>query len=96
MRRVLALLATAVVLVGTATPTQAQGPHHKELRYARQVFAATNGNRTAHGVPALKLGKCLNQAAVRQAKLMAQQERIFHQDLGRVLRDCKLNTASDE
>ena len=96
MRRVLVLLVTAAVLVGTAaTPGQAQGQTHKELRYARQVFAATNGNRAAHGVAALKLNDCLKHAAIRQAKAMARQEQIFHQDLGRVMTDCKLNTAGE-
>jgi uncharacterized protein YkwD len=95
MRRLLTLLATTAVLVGTAAPTQAQRPSHQELRYARQVFAATNANRAAHGVSALKLNDCLRHAAVRQAKLMAQEEQIFHQDLGRVLKDCKLNTAGE-
>jgi uncharacterized protein YkwD len=95
-RRLVALLATAVVLVGTAAaPAQAQGQTRRELRYERQVFAATNGNRADNGVSALRLNDCLNHAAVRQAKAMAQREQIFHQDLGRVLRKCKLNTAGE-
>jgi uncharacterized protein YkwD len=96
VRRLVALLATAVVLVGTAAaPAQAQGQTRRELRYERQVFAATNGNRSANGVSALRLNDCLNHAAVRQATAMAQREQIFHQDLGRVLRKCKLNTAGE-
>jgi uncharacterized protein YkwD len=96
VRRLAALLAASVVLVGAAaTPVQAQGQTHREVRYARQAFAATNGNRAAHGLSALKLNDCLKHAAVRQAKAMAQREEMFHQDLGGLMRKCKLDTAGE-
>jgi uncharacterized protein YkwD len=96
LRRVVTLFAAAAVLAGTAvTPAHAQGQTHRELRYARQVFAATNGNRAAHGVSALTLNDCLKHAAVRQAKAMAQREQIFHEDLGRVLKNCRMDKAGE-
>ena len=94
MRRVLALLATAAVLVGTGAPADAQG-RSAEAKYAQQAFRATNANRTDHGVKALKAGDCLQHAAVRQAKAMARQERIFHQDLRKLLTGCELRTAGE-
>ena len=95
MRRIVALLASLTMLVATgaaSAPAQAQTPAGK---YAQQAFAATNANRTHNGVKALKASDCLKRAAVRQAKAMAQQEQIFHQDLGPLMRQCKLNTAGE-
>jgi uncharacterized protein YkwD len=96
-------LLVAVLLalaLGTAPAAARSDLHGKsqskaEKKYAAQAFTATNANRTASGLRALKPQDCLQHAAVRQAKLMAQQEQIFHQDLGRVLRDCGLNTAGE-
>ncbi len=95
MRRLVALLATLTMLVATgaaSAPAQAKSPAGK---YARQAFAATNANRAHNGVRELKPSDCLKRAAVRQAKAMAQQEQMFHQDLGAVMRECKLNTAGE-
>ncbi|HEX5088863.1 MAG TPA: CAP domain-containing protein [Nocardioides sp.] len=97
MRRTLALLASAAVLVATGSlPAGAQQARQTPAgKYAQQAFAATNANRTHNGLKALKANDCVKHAAVRQAKLMAQREQMFHQDLGRVMRDCKLNTAGE-
>jgi uncharacterized protein YkwD len=95
MRRLVALLASLTMLVVTGAaspPVQAQSPAGK---YAQQAFAATNANRAHNGLKALKASDCLKRAAVRQAKAMAQQEQMYHQDLGVVMRECKLNTAGE-
>jgi len=93
MRRILALLVTALLLVAGA-PADAKG-RTAEQKYAAQAFAATNANRAHAGLKALRPNDCLQHAAARQAKRMAQREQMFHQDLGRVLSDCKLNTAGE-
>src|SRR5690349_16873010 len=93
MRRLVVLLLTAVVLVGTGAP-----PAHAQTkagRYAKQAFVATNANRVAHDLKALRANRCLKHAAVRQARLMAQREQMFHQDIGKVLRDCGLSTVGE-
>lgn len=95
MRRLVALLVALTMLVATGAataPAQAQSPAGT---YAQQAFAATNANRTHEGLRELKASDCLKRAAVRQAKAMAQQERIFHQDLGDVMRQCKLSSAAE-
>jgi len=95
MRRVLVLLASLAVLVGTTgAPADAKATR-AEQKYAHQAFTATNANRNHNGLRALAPDDCLKHAAVRQAKLMAQQEQMFHQDLNRVMRDCGLNTAGE-
>jgi uncharacterized protein YkwD len=98
MRRLVVLLATAatmVALVGGAAASSTAKGKTAEQKYEAQAFGATNANRTHNGLKALRPDDCLQHAAVRQAKLMAQREEIFHQDLNRVLRDCKLNTAGE-
>jgi uncharacterized protein YkwD len=95
MRRLVALLAALTMLVATgaaSAPAQAQSEAGK---YARQAFAATNANRTHNGLKELKPSDCLKRFAVRQARAMAQQEEMFHQDLGNLMRECKLNTAGE-
>jgi uncharacterized protein YkwD len=97
MRRLVALLATLTMLVVTgaaSAPAQAQAKSAAG-KYAQQAFTATNANRDNNGVKELKPSDCIKRAAVRQAKAMAQQERIFHQDLGPLMRQCKLSTAGE-
>ena len=93
MVRLAALLATLALAIGTtAPPAQAQSSAGK---YARQAFVATNAHRAHNGVKALRPSDCLRRMAVRQAKAMAQQEHMFHQDLGDVMRECKLSSAGE-
>ncbi len=93
LRRLAVLVATLAVLVGTAgAPAEARTTAGK---YAGQAFTATNANRVQHGLKALKASECLHRKAVRQAKLMAQSEQMFHQDLGVVMNACHLNTAGE-
>ena len=98
MRRLLALLAllaTAFALVG-ASPSQAQPTGKKaEKRYEAQAFAATNAQRAKEGLDALEKAECVQHAAVRQAKKMARQKRMFHQDMGKVMRECKLGLVGE-
>jgi uncharacterized protein YkwD len=95
MRRLLVLLASAAVLVGTAGASADARSTDAEHKYAHEAFNATNANRAHHGLRALAPNHCVKHWAVHQAKLMAQQERMFHQDLYRVMRDCGLNTAGE-
>ena len=93
MRRLVVLLLTAVVLVGTGAP-----PAHAQTRagkYAQQAFTATNANRARNGLGELRANDCLKHAAVRQARLMAQREQMFHQDIGAVLQECGLSTVGE-
>ncbi|HRI99040.1 MAG TPA: CAP domain-containing protein, partial [Nocardioides sp.] len=94
MRLVVALLLAALVLVGTGGTAPAQA-RSKAGTYAQQAFHATNANRDRQELRALRASKCLKHAAVRQARLMAQREQMFHQDIGQVLRDCGLSTVGE-
>ncbi|GAB3201500.1 CAP domain-containing protein [Nocardioides hungaricus] len=91
--KTLAILAT---LVATAAlwlvPAQAQTP---EATYQQQIFASTNQQREKRDRVGFRHQACVQRYAVRQAKRMARQQRMFHQDLGRVLRECGLSRAGE-
>jgi uncharacterized protein YkwD len=66
-----------------------------EATYQHQAFAATNQQRDRHDRSTLRGQDCVQKYAVRQARRMARQHRMFHQDLRRVVRDCGLSTAGE-
>ena len=76
---------TVLVLVGL-TPATAQASPATD--YANAAFKATNERRVAHDRVRLSRGDCLQRYARRQAIRMAEQRRMFHQDLGPILRRC--------
>jgi len=86
----LAGLAT-ILLLGLA-PAQAATP---QATYQHQARVATNQQRADHHRVRLARQDCVQRYAVRQARRMAAQERMFHQDLGRVLRECHLSRAGE-
>ena len=85
-RALAAAVAALVVLVGNPVPAQAITAGD----YAGGAFRATNDRRAAHDLRRLTRGDCVQDYARRQAIRMANQRRMFHQDLGRVLRACNL------
>ncbi|WP_170254332.1 CAP domain-containing protein [Nocardioides szechwanensis] len=89
--RLIALLAAAILLL-VATPAVAATPTQV---YASQIMSATNTVRINHDRPKLQGNACVKRFAVRQAQRMANQERIFHQRLGPVLRECGLTKAGE-
>lgn len=97
-----------VVAAGTAAPVEAlpdrtvdaavttvSAKPNPQAKYQRQAHDATNKNRTANGLKALKRTDCVQRFAVRQAKAMAQQENMFHQELGPILDACGLSMVGE-
>lgn len=74
------------------SPAAAQTPQGD---YQRDIFVTTNQQRAAHDLARFKHQKCVQKYAVRQAKRMAEQERIFHQDLVPILVECGLRKAGE-
>lgn len=89
--RLIALLAAATLLL-VVTPAVAATPSQT---YASKIVAATNTVRSDHDRPKLEVNRCVKRFAVRQAQRMANQERMFHQKLGPVLRECGLTKAGE-
>lgn len=86
----------ATVLVSGPAPAGADTERRSpESAYGRQAVKATNEARTAEGLRPLRVTRCLQRYARAQARLMAQREEMFHQDLGRVMSGCGLSTAGE-
>ncbi|WP_167880618.1 CAP domain-containing protein [Nocardioides guangzhouensis] len=90
--RVLAGAVTVLVLVGLAPSPAQAGP---AADYANAAFKATNERRVAHDRVRLSRGDCLQRYARRQAIRMAEQRRMFHQDLGPILRNCHMSMVGE-
>lgn len=78
--------------VTTATPAEAVSPAGT---YSRQATRWANKRREGRGRVALDPTRCLRAKAKAQARRMADQERLFHQDLDAVIRDCDLDGAAE-
>jgi uncharacterized protein YkwD len=83
---------TAVVAVTLpAAPAEAKAT----ADYRQSAFNTTNNKREAHDKRKFREGNCLQNFANRQARRMANQTRIFHQDLYKVLNACDLKLAAE-
>ena len=94
---VAAVLASAVVaaLLVLVVPGTASAGDTTPAGYQRDIFRETNHQRVLHDRHELRHQACVQRFAVRQARRMAAQERMFHQDLGPVLRHCHLSRAGE-
>jgi uncharacterized protein YkwD len=94
-----AVVLLATLLTGTAlAPVPAGAVRVTSLtagRYQDQAFEATNRVRHRHERAGFRLQDCVQRFAERQARLMAGQDRMFHQELLPVLSRCGLTTAGE-
>lgn len=88
------LLAATLGLAPVATPAQARQAA-PENTYQKQIFSATNKQRAQRDRVKLRHQRCVQGFAVRQALRMAREERLYHQDLGRVANRCGLSMAGE-
>lgn len=93
-----ALLASALVGVAGG-PAQARtlrpAARAAAVDYQGDVFGRSNVERRLHDRRAFRHQWCVQHYAVRQAARMARQQRMFHQDLRPVLRNCGLRKAGE-
>lgn len=90
-RAVLATVLLALPLSLAAPPAQAQTID----RFEHQARAVTNSARELHDMGRVRKKPCVQRYAIRQARKMARQQRLFHQDLGRVMRRCNLDAVGE-
>jgi len=64
-------------------------------RYERQARVVTNHVRAERDLVRLDKKPCVQRYAERQARRMARQRRLFHQDLGVVMRRCNLSAVGE-
>lgn len=91
-RLVLLLLVPLLVTSALAVPAQAAP---SPAAYAQKAHRATNDQRTAQGLKALRRSACLQKLAVKQATRMAAARKLSHQALGPVLSACGLRAAGE-
>jgi uncharacterized protein YkwD len=89
----MALTAVLLALLLTLLPAPAQA--QSKMKYQNQARSVTNNNRANHDLTRLKKGECVQKFARRQARRMANQDRMFHQDLRVVLRTCGLTRVGE-
>jgi uncharacterized protein YkwD len=83
----------AAVIALTAAPAPAATPG--EVKNSNKIFKRVNDQRENHDRRALNRNKCLQRFANRQAQRMANQRRMFHQDLGPILNACGLRAVGE-
>ena len=81
-----ALVAVPLTQVAQASPSQT---------YETSVYNNTNAQRAKYDKVALKGAKCLDTYAERQARKMADEQRMYHQQLGPILKACKLSMVGE-
>ena len=82
----------SVTLRQPGVPTTSPSPAEQ---YGSDVVAATNAERTSRGLAALTPQSCVDSYAESQARRMAQENRMFHQDLQPVLAGCGLRAVGE-
>jgi uncharacterized protein YkwD len=90
-RLALLLPALAVLCAGlVGGAAQAAPTARADATYSSTAHAATNKARVKQGLKPLKVSRCLQTYADRQAAAMAAAGEIGHQDLGAVAAGCSL------
>lgn len=99
MPRLNRIRATVLGLVGAtglvAVPLTQTAQATVNQRYENSVFDNTNIQREKHDRVSLKGAKCLDRFAERQAKKMADEQRMYHQELGPILEACDLSMVGE-
>ena len=94
--QLLALSGPGTMTTPASATVSGAGPVPTELDtaaasiYGSSAFDATNEQRVKRDRRTLRPNVCLRKYAARQAQRMANQERIWHQDLQRILADCHM------
>jgi uncharacterized protein YkwD len=67
----------------------------RSRRNCADVVSGTNAERTSHELQPLSSEACVDRYAEQQAARMAAERRMYHQDLGPILRECKLRMVGE-
>lgn len=85
------MAATALIAVPLTQTAQASASQ----KYETSVFSNTNQEREKRDLVKLKGTKCLDTFAERHAKKMAAEQKMYHQDLGPILKKCNLSMVGE-
>ena len=90
-RALVALIAAATTTVLWLVPAQAAPAD----RYAGVAVGATNARRADHELTRLRVDPCLQRYADTWARHLARHGRLVHQDLGPILRRCRMRMVGE-
>lgn len=92
--RVLILgLIGALALIAVPLTQTAQASANQ--RFENSVFDLTNKKRNKVDLVSLRGSKCVDSFAERHAKRMAEEQRMYHQQLKPIMEACKLSMAGE-
>lgn len=83
---------TAILLTGASVQPAAASVSSS---YEHAAQKQTNVERSDRDLRKLKKSSCLDRFAEKQARAMAEQQRMFHQDLGPILQTCHLSQVGE-
>lgn len=89
------ILTTALGLALLLGPSVGKAAAVSSGTYEKDVITYSNQARTSKKLVKLKASSCLDRYAERQARTMAKQKRMFHQDLRPILVACKLQRVGE-
>jgi uncharacterized protein YkwD len=93
--RVAILFVTALLPISLLAPPGAEAATPAQRKYANQAVKVTNNKRVQHDLVRLRKKDCVKRFATRQAKRMAAQRRMFHQNLSPILNRCNLSMVGE-
>jgi uncharacterized protein YkwD len=89
------LVGVFVLLLAPSLPAGAAGGHTEQqtvrrsaASYGQTAFTTSNNQRVRYDRARLGKSDCLQRFAVKQAQRMANQTRMFHQELGPIQKAC--------
>lgn len=94
MRRILVALVIATALAAVPS-APASAATVSSTTFDQRLHDQTNSSRQGHDLRKLRFHACLDRYAQRQARRMAAQQRMFHQNLSVVLRRCKARAVGE-
>lgn len=94
-RALAALCVSALLAAGALAPAAPAQARTAATTYAATAVTATNQARARNDVRAVAADACLQERAAQQARRMARQGRLFHQDLGGVQQACGVGYAAE-
>ncbi|WP_286930117.1 MULTISPECIES: CAP domain-containing protein [Aeromicrobium] len=93
MRHILSAFLVALALV--VVPAAPQASAMSNATFGKKLHQQTNTSRAFRDIKKLKYQKCIDRYAQRQANRMAKKRKIYHQDLGPILRACDLSRVGE-
>ena len=97
--RVVALVMSGVLLAGCSarpeTPMPAAPPIGAPSAYAAELFARTNDERAALGLPELERSECAERAATGRAEALVGAGELVHAPMVSLLEECVVDRAAE-